>query len=406
MPLRTRLLLVLVFLAVVTVAANGFSFVMFLRLADEAGTANAQIREFADAARTWIVVVSATASVLGLAAFLQLARMLLGLLGGEPQYVADAVKRIAGGDLNFALELRPGDTDSLCAAINGMQQSLRTMVGELRAAGVQLDVSIKQIGAMTEEMLGGSSQQDEAARDNASAVASLSGSVAQVTESAANVARQMGISIGRTEAANECLSSMIGEISSVESAVGDIATTASEFIASTKAITDMTRQVRDIADQTNLLALNAAIEAARAGEQGRGFAVVADEVRKLAEKSAVAAAEINTVTQAMAMRSGDVEGAIQRGLASLGTSQEYLEQVALALGESNQAVQQTTTSSEEIIASVQVQAQANDRIARHIDRMAGFAGETNAAVARAAAAMRDLEALSGRLGGLAVRFNV
>ncbi len=406
MALRTRLLLVLALLAVVTVVANGFGFVMFLRLADEAAKTSPQIREFADAGRTWIVVVSAAASLLGLAAFVQLARILLGLIGGEPQYVADAVKRIAGGDLSFALELRPGDSASLCAAIDGMQQNLRTTVGELRAASVQLDESIRQIGAMTDDILGGSSQHEEAARDNAGAADSLSASVGKVTENAENVARQVGVSIERTEAANESLSSMIGEITAVEAAVGDIASTAGEFIASTKAIADMTRQVRDIADQTNLLALNAAIEAARAGEQGRGFAVVADEVRKLAEKSAVAAAEIDAVTRAMTMRSGDVEGAIQRGLASLGTSQEYLEQVAMALGESNQAVQQTTTNTDEIMASVRQQADASDTIARHIERMTGVAGETNAAVARAAAAMHDLQALSGRLGGLAARFNV
>ena len=406
MTLRSRLLLVLAILAGVTVIAMGFNYIMFLRLVDEASKTNPQIRDYAGSAQMWIIGVSAVAAFTGLAAFLQLIRILLGLLGGEPQYVADAVKRIAGGDLSFELKLRPGDTESLCAAISGMQQNLHATVGELRAASLQLDTSVKQIGTMTDEIFGSSSQQNDVAQETAAAVGELSANAGRMSGNAENVGRQVNESIGLTHTANESLSRMIGEISSVESAVNDIASTATEFIASTKAITDMTREVRDIADQTNLLALNAAIEAARAGEQGRGFAVVADEVRKLAEKSAVAAAQIDRVTHAMGSRSGDVEEAIQRGLSSLGSSQDYLEQVAMALGESNQAVQQTTADAEEIIASVKQQSLASDGIARHIQQITRMAGENNSALERAAAATHALETLSGRLNGVAARFSV
>jgi methyl-accepting chemotaxis protein len=406
MALRTRLLLVLAFLGAVTVLANGFSFAMFVRLADEAGNLSPQLAQTAESSRAWIVAVSLVGSVLGLAAFFLLVRMLLGLLGGEPQQVADAVRQIANGDLNVALELRSGDNQSLCAAIDGMQRNLRQMVGELRAAGERLDGSIRDIGALSGDLLGACSLHGDAVRDSTAAVESLSGAVGRVEDDVANVARQVGVSMEQTEAANVSLSALIGEISSVEDAVADIASTAGEFISSTHAITDMTRQVREIADQTNLLALNAAIEAARAGEQGRGFAVVADEVRKLAEKSAAAAAEINQVTQAMTQRSGGVEAAIQRGQASLGTSQEHLELVAMALGDSNQAVQQTTANTDGIMASVQQQTEARDRIAGHVGQMASIAAENGAALARVAAAMKDLEGLSAHLTGLAAKFKV
>jgi hypothetical protein len=100
--------LVLAVLAVVTVIANGFSFVMYLRLADEAGRLDPKLLAQAASARNWMIGVIVIASVVGLAAFVQLARLLLSLLGGDPQYAADVVKRISSGDLAVDISLRPG----------------------------------------------------------------------------------------------------------------------------------------------------------------------------------------------------------------------------------------------------------------------------------------------------------
>lgn len=406
MSLRNRLLAVLAILAVATLIANGTSLYLFMRLADEASLLSQQLRASAESARGWMIGVSLFASVVGLSAFVALLRMILSLLGGEPQYVADVVKRIAGGDLAFHLELRPGDTESLSAAISGMQQSLRQTVGQLAGASGQLDEAVGRISAMSGDIVNSAEHQSNSAQATAATLVQLEDGLRQMTGNAENVGHQISASMKQTELANESLSKLIGEISAVEETVSEIAAKAAEFIESTQVITGMTREVRDIADQTNLLALNAAIEAARAGEQGRGFAVVADEVRKLAEKSAIAAAQIDSVTQTMGSRSGDVEQAIQRGLVSLGTSQEHLEQVAMALGDSNQAVQQSVAEAGLIVDSAERQSAATCAVARHIEEIARQASATRASVEKSATAVRDLEGLSHGLSAAANRFQL
>jgi methyl-accepting chemotaxis protein len=246
--------------------------------------------------------------------------------------------------------------------------------------------------------------QNEAAASTAAAVEEITVSINAVAANTEDVRKLSEQSLQQTRNGNQSVTEMISEIQSVQNAVNQIEGSVKEFVDSTRAIASMTQQVKDIADQTNLLALNAAIEAARAGEQGRGFAVVADEVRKLAEKSAQSASEIDQVTNSLNQKSSHVEATVQEGLRSLKATQEYVARVSVVLTEAGESVTKSSNGVNDIASSVSEQSLASTEIARNVEKIAQMSEENHAAVNSNSQDIVRLEKLARELQSAVGRF--
>jgi methyl-accepting chemotaxis protein len=329
----------------------------------------------------WLVLLMAGGGALLAAIIMTLvSREILRRLGGEPLTMLEAAHRIAEGDLTVKLDVARGDKTSLLSAIELMQTSLRKTITQSSQAADQVAEAARDLAASATQVSKSSSLQSEASSSMAAAVEQVTVSISHVAESASS-ARSLAEETGTlsTEGKNlvQDTITVINKIADYVSRSGEVIHTLGE---QSNKISSIVQVIKEIADQTNLLALNAAIEAARAGEQGRGFAVVADEVRKLAERTALSTKEIGTMIDAVQHGTQSAVQRMEEGSSQVGVGVQMAARTGDSMARVQVATHQVIDVVEDISTALREQSSASTQIAQNVEKIAQMTEENSAAI--------------------------
>lgn len=325
-----------------------------------------------------------------------IARNIIRNIGGEPSYALSVTSRIADGYLDQKIEGNFTE-NSLLGSISRMQESLQTMVKDIKNGSVKLTNSTKSIHEQMRHISTASQESSDASFSTVASIQELSLCIENITSSAHNAElnseESTVISVRGEQTVKQSSDSIIQIAEKVKQSTVEIDNLQKRSIE----IGNIVNVIKDVADQTNLLALNAAIEAARAGEQGRGFAVVADEVRTLALRTANATSEItDTINQVqietdiVAKTMLDVLPKVEESVTGSTAVTQMLEEIRISSDKTLNQVRDVSTSSEE-------QNKATEELVKHVENISNMINKTAKAVENSKNNMNNLDELATEL---------
>ncbi len=321
--------------------------------------------------------------------------------------LAEKAQAVATGDLTVDVAANSEDEiGQLAGAFRKMVENLRETIGQVGEASSAVASASTEISSSTEQMAAGSQEQTSQAGEVASAVEEMTKTIVENSKNAGNTAETARKAKEAAEQGGAVVEETVAGMKRIAEVVNKSAGTVKALGKSSDQIGEIIGVIDDIADQTNLLALNAAIEAARAGEQGRGFAVVADEVRKLAERTTKATKEIAGMIKTI---QGDTTGAVasmEEGTQEVDHGIKLADRAGASLKEIVAMIQNLTDMVSQIAAASEEQSSASEQISKNVEAISTVTGETAQGTQQIARAAEDLNRLTENLQQILGKFKL
>lgn len=351
-----------------------------------------------------IYLLLAAMIIVGLGMSLFLAKLISSAIISLTNTV-DSIEK--SGDLTQRADIQSSDeVGTLAASFNRLVDNMSTIVSEVMQKSDQLAASAQQLSDITEQTSCGVKQQSDDIIQVATAMNQMSATMSEVASNAQHASDSS--ETGNKEASNgsQVASQTISAIKDLAGGVQNAANAIEQFKSDSENIGTVLDVIKNIAEQTNLLALNAAIEAARAGEQGRGFAVVADEVRTLAQRTQESTIEIETLVDTLQSGAGQAVNVMQQSREKTENTVSQAEQAGQSLDAINESVNSILQLNTQIAIAAEQQAATAEDINRNISNIQAVSEQTASGAEQTSTSSKELNELGVELRSLGGQFKV
>ncbi|NIB40950.1 methyl-accepting chemotaxis protein [Pseudomaricurvus alkylphenolicus] len=351
------------------------------------------------------ILISLVIAVVFLVFIAMLARNIINPIETISESLEDIGKR--GGDLTSRLpEDRADEIGDLARGVNQFIEQLQEMCRKILEASIALDGATSDVNRNIEIASDCTQQQQQNTDMVATAVNEMGSTVLEIARNASEAADVSRMAQEASAQGQEFVEQSIQDMGQLTMAMDSSVESVQALAHEIQSITSVLEVIRGISEQTNLLALNAAIEAARAGEQGRGFAVVADEVRTLAQRTAQSTEEINEMIQRLDQRAHDTVTAIQMGHSQTETSVKGVEETGERLRSIAERITRISDMNYQVAAATEEQSQTTEEINRNVTLIADHSRTTGEAVVQCNELCTRLNQQAQLLNGLMGRFTL
>ncbi len=350
----------------------------------------------------------------GLALVIIFATVLTRQIRNPLAMLVDQARAIAQGKLGRGVlcdwldtgKINHDETGQLADAIRDMKNGLSQLVNEISGSVAQLSSAVEEVSAISEQSAQGMMQQQGEIAQVATAMNEMQSTLQEVARNTTEAAGAANHAMDAAGQGTAVVQETISSIDEVASKLEDASNVVQQLEQDSHNISMVLDVIRGIADQTNLLALNAAIEAARAGEQGRGFAVVADEVRTLAQRTQASTEEINKMIELLQARTAEAGNAMQISRSQMMSSVELASKAGESIDRINDAVNMITDMNNQIASATEEQNLVAEELNRNVTTIQSVSEENAQGTQHTATTCHDLNRLATGLLEATRRFDL